>query len=97
MVTTLSTETTRSTRHPSRGRPRADASRLIGYKLKVGAKYAKEDKRRKSGIRLVGTMGEGSVFTTKKAVTEAKTLLVSTGQVTPWGGKIRAQVLPRYS
>jgi hypothetical protein len=88
---------------PSRGRPKACAERLIGFKLKVGSKYVhfdKIDRRTKSGVaglKLVDTMSEGSMFESKSQLENAESELIEKKMIRKWGKSFRTQVLPRYS
>lgn len=73
-----------------RGRPKADPSKILGYKVKVGLRYPNEQ-----GV-LVTNMKEGALF---KSVPEAQKVvddLVKKGDIRVWGGTVRAQFLPRY-
>lgn len=72
------------------GRPKADPSMVIGYKVKIGLRYPNEVGE------LITNMKEAHTFPTKEAGEKAVEKLVADGQVRVWGGKVRAKFLPRY-
>lgn len=72
------------------GRPKADPSQIVGYKVKIGLRYPTENGE------LVTNMKEAHTFPTQEAGQKAVDKLVEDGQVRVWGGKVRAQFLPRY-
>lgn len=80
-----------------RGRPPACEERLIGFKLKVGSRYAKVDENSPIGISLVKRMGEGSSFPHQREVDVISKTLIDGGHVHKWGDSYRLQTLPRYS
>lgn len=79
----------KSTRGP--GRPKAKPEDLVGYKVKIGLRYAKKDST------VTTEMSEGDVFSKPEADKVVKNLL-DAGVIRVWGKKgVRAKLLPRYS
>jgi hypothetical protein len=72
------------------GRPKADPSKLIGYKVKIGLRYPT------ANGELVTSMKEAHTFPTQEAGQAIVDQLVQSGQVRVWGDSVRAQFLPRY-
>jgi hypothetical protein len=72
------------------GRPKADPTKIVGYKVKIGLRYPTEDGS------LTTNMKEAKTFDTVEAGQAVVDNLVKSGEVRVWGGSVRAKFLPRY-
>lgn len=72
------------------GRPKADPSQIIGYKVKIGLRYPN------ANGELVTSMKEAHTFPTEAEGQKMVDKLVADGQVRVWGDSVRAKFLPRY-
>lgn len=73
------------------GRPPADKSKVLGYKVKIGLRYAKKDGT------VVNNMSEGDTFDTKEEGNDVVKTLVENKIIKVWGDHVRAKFLPRYA
>lgn len=78
-----------ATRGP--GRPKARPEDLVGYKVKIGLRYARKD------ATVVTEMSEGDTFATKDEAQKVVNKLLENGTIRVWGKSVRAKMLPRYS
>jgi hypothetical protein len=72
------------------GRPKADPTKIVGYKVKIGLRYPKADGS------LTTNMREGETFTSIADGQKIVDQLVKAGEIRVWGGAVRAKFLPRY-
>ena len=73
------------------GRPKAKPEDLVGYKVRVGLRYVKNDGT------MASNMKEGTTFANKNDGQKVLDGLVMAGEVRVWAGKVRAHFLPRYN
>lgn len=78
-----------------RGRPNLKNNATpIGFKVKVGGNYITGNG---VGVKLTNTMSDATSFPTAEKADAAIARLTKSGKIRVWGGRTRAEVLPRYA